>query len=52
MTYFGFLAAFILFPIFVLGVFHIWNKKKDKSTSQDDSKIVSTIGIHMILALL
>jgi len=52
MTYFGFLAAFILSPILVLGVFHIWNKGKDSPTSQDDSQITIAIGIHMVLALL
>jgi len=52
MTYFGFLAAFILSPIFILGVFHIWNRRKGSFTSPHDSKIIGAIGIHMILALL
>ena len=50
MTYFGFLAAFILFPIFVLSIFGIWERRKGKSIN--DSKIARAIGIHIILALL
>ena len=50
MTYFGFLAAFILFPILILTIFGIWEERKGKSLN--DSKIAIAIGIHMILALL
>ena len=50
MTYFGFLAAFILFPIFALSSFAIWEQRKGKSIN--DPKIASAIVIHMILALL
>src|ERR1700690_2770229 len=54
MTYFGFLAAFIFTPILVLGVFLIWEKRKNKSVANhhDDSKFAAAIGIHMILALI
>ena len=50
MTYFGFLAAFILFPIFVLTIVGIWKRRKGKFIN--DSTIACAIGIHIILALL
>ena len=34
MTYFGFLAAFILFPIFVLTIVGIWEQRKGKSLTR------------------
>ncbi len=50
MTYFGFLAVFILFPILVLSIVGVWERRKGKSIN--DSKIAIAIGIHIILALL
>jgi lycopene cyclase domain-containing protein len=50
MTYFGFLAAFILFPILALSIVGVWERRKGKSVN--DSKIAIAIGIHIILALL
>ena len=50
MTYFGFLAVFILFPILALSILGVWERRKGKSI--DDSKIAIAIGIHIILALL
>jgi lycopene cyclase domain-containing protein len=54
MTYFGFLAVFIIFPILILGAFLIWEKRKDKSLTHhhNDSKYAAAIGIHLILAVL
>ena len=50
MTYFDFLAAFILFPILALSIVGVWERRKGKSIN--DSKITIAIGIHIILALL
>jgi lycopene beta-cyclase len=50
MTYFGFLAVFVLFPILALSVVGIWERRKGKPIN--DSKIAIAIGIHIILALL
>ena len=50
MTYFGFLAIFILFPILALSIVSISKRRKGKTIN--DSKIVAAIGIHIILALL
>lgn len=50
MTYFGFLAIFILFPILALSIVSITKRRKGKSIN--DSKTVAAIGIHIILALL
>lgn len=54
MTYFGFLAAFIFFPILMLAAFLIWERSKDKliTNRYNDSKIATAIGIHIILAVL
>ena len=50
MTYFGFLAFLILFPILALSIVGIWERRKGKSIN--DSKIARAIGIHIVLALL
>ncbi len=50
MTYFGFLAAFILFPTLALSIVGVEERRKGKSIN--DSKIAIAIGIHIILALL
>jgi lycopene beta-cyclase len=50
MTYFGFLAVFILFPILALLIIGTWEQRKGKSIN--DPKIAAAIGIHIILALL
>jgi len=50
MTYFGFLAVFILSPILVLSIVGVWERPKGKPINQ--SRIVIAIGIHIILALL
>ena len=54
MTYFGFLAAFIFFPILMLVAFLIWERRNDKSITNrnNDLKNAAAIGIHIILAVL
>ncbi len=54
MTYFNFLMIFIVFPILVLGLWGVWNIRKNPKKSGQDlkPKISAALGIQMILALL
>lgn len=53
MTYFGFLAYFLVIPILLLAGFHVWNKRRGESKMdfQSGGPLWKVVGIHMILAI-
>jgi len=53
MTYFGFLAQFVLIPIIILALWTIWDYRRDKRLPRalNGWPLWGAIGVHMIVAL-